>query len=247
MTRAEPGAGRTAARLRALGFEPLVAPLIATRPLPGPPPDLSGVGALAFTSRAGVTAFVERAGAAVPDRSAFDPPAFALPVFAVGDATAQAARAAGFRDVRSAAGAGRDLLALIERDGPPGVVLHPGAREPAFDLVPALVAAGRPARALALYETAPAAALPPPAAAALAQGRIDAVLIHSPAAARALAGLVPGDPAAARSTPRIVLAALSAECAAPLARLAWAGVTVAPAPDEPSLLATLLGAGLDPR
>ena len=86
ITRAEPGASRTAEKLRALGHEPVVAPLLQARPLPGEI-GLTGVGALAFTSANGVNAFAERS----PERS--------LPVFAVGDATAAAAHKAGFAEV----------------------------------------------------------------------------------------------------------------------------------------------------
>ncbi len=91
ITRAEPGAQLTAERLRALGHEPGVPPLMEGQPV-GEPPDLAGVGALAFTSRNGVRAFA----ALSSERS--------LPVFAVGDATASAAREAGFQDVSSAGG-----------------------------------------------------------------------------------------------------------------------------------------------
>jgi len=89
VTRAEPGAARTAVRLTALGFEPLVAPVLAIRPL-SPAIDLTDIAALAFTSVNGVAAFAAR----TPERD--------RPVFTVGDATAQAARDAGFTDVRSA-------------------------------------------------------------------------------------------------------------------------------------------------
>src|SRR5690606_3696589 len=96
VTRAEPGAARTADRLTALGFEPVVVPLLTLAPLPGalnaaPPPD--AVAVLALTSPNGVEAFAPLI------------PRFRdHPVFAVGDATAKAARAAGFADVRSASG-----------------------------------------------------------------------------------------------------------------------------------------------
>ena len=48
ITRAQPGADSTAARVRALGHEPLVAPLLAVRPLEAESLDLRGVAALAF-------------------------------------------------------------------------------------------------------------------------------------------------------------------------------------------------------
>jgi len=71
-------------------------------------------------------------------------------VFAVGAATAQAARAAGFRLVLSADG---DIEALAEGIGQRrgelrGAVLHPGAAELAGDLVGALEKLGVQARSV---------------------------------------------------------------------------------------------------
>src|SRR5258706_5970636 len=128
ITRAEPAADVTAERVRALGHEALVAPLLAVRPLPDVEVELSGVAALAFTSANGVRAFADLSA----ERS--------LRVFAIGAATAQAARAAGFKLVLSADG---DVDALGEgiaqrRGELRGIVLHPGAAEPAGDLAGAL-------------------------------------------------------------------------------------------------------------
>ena len=91
ITRAQPEAEATAGRIRALRHEPVVAPVLEVRPSLDAPA-LEGVGALAFTSRNGVRAFV----ALTPERD--------LQVFTVGDATAAAAREAGFTDVASASG-----------------------------------------------------------------------------------------------------------------------------------------------
>ncbi len=82
ITRAEPGAAATAERVRALGHEAVVAPLLAIQPLVDARVDLTDVGALAFTSANGVRAFAEKSA----ERS--------LKVFAVGLATAKAARQA---------------------------------------------------------------------------------------------------------------------------------------------------------
>src|SRR5689334_19981100 len=145
ITRAQPGADATAERVRALGHEAVVAPLLTVRPLADAQVDLVGVGALAFTSANGVRAFADLSG----ER--------AIRVFAVGAATAQAARAAGFKLVLSADG---DVDALAEgialrRGELRGAVLHPCAAEPAGDLVGALEKHAIPARRLVLYETAP--------------------------------------------------------------------------------------------
>lgn len=208
VTRAEPGASRTAARLTALGFEPVVQPLLVVRPISQPAPDLTGVAALAFTSANGLDAFA----ALTPQRD--------LPVFTVGDATAEAAMQAGFVAVRSARGAAPDLARLLDAEAP-GLVLAITAREPSADLQKLVKAAQ--IRALAVYETVETDALPPDS--------IDAVLIHSPRAARALAGLWPrwgGCP---------VIAAISVAAAAPVASLA--DVAVAERPDEAALFLAL--------
>jgi uroporphyrinogen-III synthase len=201
ITRAQPAAEVTAERVRALGHEAIVAPLLAVKPVLDATVDLSGVAALAFTSANGVRAFADLSG----ERS--------LRVFAVGAATAQAARSAGFRLVLSADG---DVEALAEgiakRRGElrGGAVLHPGAAEPAGDLVGALQAQGVEARRLVLYETAPVK-LPAEAADRLVQA--DAVLLHSPKAAEVLAGVLKAHPA-----PNLRALGLSKAVVKPLAR-----------------------------
>src|SRR5262249_7492704 len=98
ITRAEPGASRTAGRVRALGHEPVVAPLLEVHALTCAV-DPDRVAARALPSANGVRAFAERCA----ERP--------LPVFTVGDATAAAARKAGFTGVASASG---DLDALAD-------------------------------------------------------------------------------------------------------------------------------------
>lgn len=200
ITRAQPAADATAERVRALGHEPVVAPLLAVKPVPDVAIDLSGVAALAFTSANGVRAFADLSG----ER--------ALRVFAVGAATAEAARAAGFRLVLSADG-DVDALAngIAMRKGElRGAVLHPGALDLAGDLVGALEAHGVAARRLALYETV---AVPPPPETAAALLASDAVLLHSPKAAQVLAALVKAQPA-----PSLRVLGLSKAVVKPLAR-----------------------------
>ena len=222
ITRARPGAEATAERVRGLGFEPVVAPLLAVRLLGEGPIDLAGVGAIAFTSAHAVAAFEARCSA----RS--------LPVFAVGDATAATARQAGFSAVVSAEG---DVNALAReiaaRAGTfSGAVLHPAAAEPAGDLAGELAALGIEARALALYETV-AAALSPSVRARIP--RFHAVLLHSPKAARRLASIL--DRMAA---PGLHICCLSPAVAAPLRGLDPRRLRVAALPNEDALLNLIL-------
>jgi uroporphyrinogen-III synthase len=214
ITRAEPGAAATAARVAALGYEPIVSPLLAIEPT-GAPIDLGDAEALAFTSANGLRAFA----AASAERG--------LPVYSVGEATAEAARAAGFSEVASADGDVHALAALIAARAPGGRLLHAGAAEPAGDLAATLARAGVALRSIALYRAAEVE----PTVALDAWERLDGVLLHSPRAARALEALM-----AARAAPRMRAVAISEAAAEPLKHLDLASVAVAPLPNEPALL-----------
>ncbi|WGM37274.1 uroporphyrinogen-III synthase [Caulobacter sp. NIBR1757] len=213
ITRAEPGASATAGRVRAMGWTPLTAPLLEARTLADATFDLTGVAAVAFTSAQGVRAFAALTGARPP-------------AFTVGEATAEAARAAGFGTVRSADGDVAALAGLIAA-ADPGPILHAGALHPAGDLTGDLTARGLSARAVALYDTVPVD--PGPALSKLRQ--ITVVLTHSPRASALLARALTAHPA-----PHLRLLALSEAVAAPLRALENAKIAVAPFPNETSLL-----------
>ncbi len=218
ITRAQPGADATAARVRVLGHEPFVAPLLVVEKRDPVAPDLHGVGVLAFTSSNGLQAYCEVSA----DRT--------HPVFAVGAATAQAARAAGFKRVLSADG---DVAALAEgliarRRELGGAVLHPGAAEPAGDLAGALERHGIETRQLVLYDTVPSP-LSPSQLAELAN--IDIALVHSPKAAKALAQMLKTHP-----LPHLRVLTLSKAVMKPLARATLAAKAHAPIPLEAAML-----------
>ncbi len=173
ITRARPGAEATARRVEALGFTALIDPLLEIAFL-APEVDLAGVAALAFTSANGVVAFARLT--ALRD----------LPIFAVGEATARAARSAGFAQPSHADGDVEALAALIAR-ARPGSVLCVGASEPAADLPALLKSGGVSGRTLAVY-----AALDRSPASETLAGLVDfdAALLHSPRAARGLAAVL---------------------------------------------------------
>ena len=221
VTRALPAAHATAARVGALDFAAIVEPVICRRALPFDPAGAEGAAALAFTSAAGVRAFA----AASPVRD--------LPVFTVGDATAAAARACGYADVRSAEGDVAALDRLLAAEAPPGRVLAPGALRPA----------GRLARAerLAVYDTRALHGPWPLAADAVAAGRLAAILVQSPSAARALAAS--DHPALAATAAWL---ATSSACAAPLLAAGLADVRIADTPRDDALLRLLAPARAAP-
>ena len=219
VTRSEPGAQVTAERLKAMGFEPLVAPLLTLKPVEGARIELDGVAAIAFTSANAVRAFAEQSH----ERG--------FKVFAVGAATAEAARKARFVTVLSTDGDVKALAAGIatrKRELNGGLVLHPGAAEPAGDLKGALARHGLEVRSVALYESAPAAL---PEAVVESLSRMHGVLLHSPKAAAELAKLLRKTPA-----PSLNVWCLSKAVARPLAKIELAQLAAAPLANDDSLL-----------
>lgn len=221
VTRSEPGASETAARLTALGYVPIIEPLFAIVPIDVTVPDFD---ALAFTSANGVRRFA----ALSPRRDA--------PAFCVGARTAETAREAGFADVTSADGDVAALGDLIRETLPAGKrVLHAGNAESRGDLPGRLTAQGISAQFLALFRAEPIGAPGPELARHLAGDRaFQAALIHSPRAGMILAEMI-----RAVATPcPIAIAAISEAAAAPLTGLVQS-VAIAPAPTEDALLSSL--------
>jgi uroporphyrinogen-III synthase len=229
VTRPMPEAEATAARLVALGHEPLVAPLFRAEAAAGQAAT-GDAAALAITSPRTVAFLSDPVVAAMRDR----------PAFAVGDRTAEALRAAGFRDIRSAAGDVHALAALIVAAGlPPGAtILSPGGETRAGDLGMALDGAGLRLETSVVYRMVSAQALPATIHEALAALRIDAALHYSPNAAAAFLRLVK-EAGLAGPGGQLRHACLSEAVATPLRAHGWARLAIADTPDEDALLATL--------
>lgn len=210
--RPEPGNARTATRIEAGGGRALRLPLFAVRPVAWTPPDPAGHDALILSSANAV-----RHGG--PGLEALK----ALPVLAVGEATAQAARTAGFRVIASGVG-GIDALMTAARAAGICRALHLTGRDH-LPGDPAIIADTR-----ILYESVAT----PVARQDAARLNGTVALVHSARAAAALAALGGIDPAT------ITLAAISAEAAAP-AGTGWRVVAVAAQPDDEALVTLALG------
>jgi uroporphyrinogen-III synthase len=222
VTRAEPGASRTLERLEALGFAPVNA-ATARIVFCSPEIRLAPGEALALTSPNGARA----AARFTEDRTAT--------VFAVGEASAEAAREEGFVQILSAGGDGAALAALIlERWA--GPVLHVRGRDLSFDLCSELGRAGIAARSVIGYAAEPVAALSEAARAALMARAV--ILIHSPKGAERFVDLAVKSGAEA-ALPGVRAAAISAAAAAPLERAGVTGIEVADTPDEAALIEAL--------
>lgn len=205
--RPEPGAKASLERAREAGLEPVAAPLFQIVSLEWRPPDPSSFDGLLLTS-ANALRF---AGGQLKTLRA-------LQVFAVGAATAAAAREAGF-GVAAAGDSGVDrLLSSVEPDLK---LLHLCGEERR-----ATVDAPQAIHAVPVYRAEP---LPRPQALDHLAGQVAA--LHSPRAAARLAELVPGD---VRKTVRI--AAIS-PAAAEAAGSGWERVAAADHPCDDALLA----------
>lgn len=104
VTRPEPGTSATASRLRALGHAPVVLPLTRIDPLASPAADGQFSHVIATSANA-----LRHAAPELLDQLK------ALPLLAVGEATADAAMAAGFEDVRAGDGGADSLVPDLER------------------------------------------------------------------------------------------------------------------------------------
>lgn len=168
--RPEPGATETAERARAIGLDPVVAPLFTVHPLPWTAPET--VEAVLMTS----------ANAARHGREGLKR-LLHLPCYAVGEATAAAARSAGFTDVRTGPGDGAAAVTTMAADGVESA-LHLCGRDHIPLDHPRIAVERR-----IVYEAVAAEALPEAARAAIGEGAV--VLLHSPRAAALFARLVP--------------------------------------------------------
>jgi len=227
VTRSEPGASETAQRLAGLGFEPIVEPVFEIEPIEGV--TLPAFDALAFTSANGVRIFAQLN----PRRDA--------PVFCVGARTADEARAAGFANVTSADGDVSALGLLIGKALQPGAkLLHSGNDESRGDLAGQLKGQGIAAAFVATFRAAPAKS-PGPALTAHLKGAapFDAILIHSPRAAKILSGFLKPDSATSGKSAPMNVAAISEAAAEPLRQIARR-VEIASTPNEEALLKALM-------
>lgn len=230
ITRPREDAGRLAAAFAARGIASVAAPLMKIELTPAPVP-LDGVQAILLTSANGARALA----AASPRRD--------VRVLAVGRATAEAARAAGFAAVASADGDVHALAALARRglDRQGGALLHVSGADVAGNLAGMLARDGFDARRLALYAARTVPALPFPAAEALRAGTLDGVALFSPRGADSFVRLVRAAHLEDTTAPLIVFC-LSAAVAEAASGLAWRSVAIAARPDQDALVDMVAGA-----
>ena len=205
--RPEPGASATVATARAMGLEAIATPLFVIRWLDWSLPEQQ-FEAVLFTS-----ANAARHGGAKLSTL------MGLPAYAVGAATAEAARKAGFDRVVTGDGDAQTILALAHRDGVRSI-LHLAGREHREVMLDDIRIDRRTVYASDAIQTLPEAAR------AVLPGAV--ALLHSPRAARLFASLV--DPAG------IAIAGISPAVLA-AAGPGWHAAEAAKQPTDASLLA----------
>lgn len=226
ITRPGDDGARLADTLRQLGHDPALEPLLTIRLFDGPPLDLSGVQAILATSANGIRAIAGR----TDERQ--------ILLYAVGDATARAAKEAGFLEVSSASGDVEALAALAREklDPAKGPLVHVAGSEVAGDLAGALGAAGFTVRREVLYESETAYSLSASTIAAIKEERIDGILVYSPRTAATLSRLI-RKARLVRDCRHIDLFCLSPAVAEAAKDIQWRETKIAAEPTQEAMLA----------
>jgi uroporphyrinogen-III synthase len=202
--RPEPGASETVRRARELGLDAAAIPLFEIEPIAWSPPDPAQFDALLLTSANAI----RHGGAGLAVLRG-------LAVHAVGEATAEAAREAGFK-IAAVGDSGVD--ALLSSIDPGQWLLHPCGEDRT-----APTANRHRITALRIYRSPPIAS---PGALTELSGAV--VLVHSPRAGRRLAELILDRSA-------IAVAAISPAAAAAVGE-GWSSVEAAERPSDDALL-----------
>ncbi|MDZ4790340.1 MAG: uroporphyrinogen-III synthase [Hyphomicrobiales bacterium] len=172
ITRAADEAAGFEAKLKAPGYEVIIAPLLDIKLLPLPP--VADADAIIITSKNALRAI---------ERSGWLKQAQHLPLFCPGPGTAELALSLGFTDIREAAGDAAGIPALVEagrREFVINSIAYYCADETAFDMDAAVSALGIRLRKQIAYHVKPAPCLPANAVAEISASALDGVILLSP-------------------------------------------------------------------
>ena len=203
--------------LAAHEWDSFIEPLLTLEMLEMPLPPLNGIRGLVFTSVNGVNAFAARADTRM------------LPVYAVGDATAAAAFAAGFTQVTNAAGQVTALNRLLAERNEPGPLLHIGGA----DRAAAVVLKDKEILHLSLYKMQAAAALSTECLARLRAGTFTHAMFFSARTGETFRTLMGKQATAVNLTKALCL---SNSVLKSVSGLPWRAMAAAARPDLPGML-----------
>jgi len=228
VTRPEPGCSATAARLAGLGFEPVVLPLTRVVPTGILLPDGPFDAVMATSANA-----IRMADGSGRDRLVD------LPLFAVGPATAAAARQAGFSHVIQGPGSADALAGEIAASiGRPARLLYLAGKTRLSVAEAMLETEGIAVTVAETYRTVRIKLAPGGLRAQLGGRRLDAVLLYSRLAAQAISEALL-DPAAAELAKGAAFLCISAGVAGALSPVLRADVRVATEPNEEALFSLI--------
>lgn len=228
ITRPKADAEALRADVEGLGFDVVVEPLLDIVPVSAALPDLDRVQALVLTSRHAVPALPHQAKQKT--------------IYAVGEATAEAAGASGCLHVMTADGNAHELARLlVERCRPnDGTILHLSGDVTRPGMMETLETHGFDYERVIVYRAVSSDKLSSAIEAEWRAGTIGAVLLFSPRTAEILVRLLcqSGLGSYVDTTAAICL---SEAAAAPCKVLKWRSVHVATRPEKQALLKALVG------
>ena len=225
LTRPRDDAEPLAHSLKLRGHEPIIAPLMEIRFVPGPEIPLTGIQGLIATSANGIRALAARSKI----RN--------LTVFAVGPQTAETAGLTGFTEVVCANGDSAALAAtIIERANPAnGPLLHAAGTDTAGRLSESLRQHGFRVETIVLYEAVSVERLPHEAGERLRQDTLDGVLLFSPRSAAIFVALTAKAGLSAQCE-RLTAFCISAATAKALSPLCFGRLAIAASSNQQSML-----------
>ncbi len=231
VTRPQPDADAQAEKLKALGHDVSVAPLLEVEFLNFAALPLTGAQGLIATSRNSLRAL---------EASSQLEATLNLPLFTVGAATAKLAGDLGFGNIHRGPGTAEEMLPLVQSECTPdaGALIHLAGERMAFDLKSALEKVGFEVVQPILYRINMAESFAEAARKVHMDGALEGVILMSPATAHTYMAMV-AEPEIQAIARKLTFFCLSRNVAEPLKELEDARVLIAASPREDDLLALI--------
>lgn len=230
VTRPEPDAQSTAGRLEAIGIDPVILPLTSAQFKPFELPEIGALSGIILTSTNALRAL---------DHLDLTNNFTHLPVFAVGDRTADEARHAGFSDITIAEGNAQSLIDLLGKQKPGSTLFYPAGTHISFDITQALAPTGQKVVTRTVYDMVSNPDFSDIFLTQWQSADIDGALFYSRRTAELFTQMVPHFlwPDVARN---MNMLCLSENIAIPLREKACRRITLAEQPSENAILASAL-------